>query len=364
MHGGNRPQQIIYIVQRRQIGGDPVCFPGVTKGERAPGRTLLNLLCEIVNCVGTAHRRMGAVNRITVLIRELLSLIRAVGHEAAADIPLQRIDADHIICIQHRHRLRLQVGKKPFLRRQVALHGLVVIQMVMGQVGENRTVEVHRIHPAPVQPLGTDFHGTGFHAVIHHFLQIGVSLDLVRRGQIRHPGVIAVTDGDGSHVTTGPVMGIHIADHAGQRRLAVSAGGSKHGHMPARASEIQIADPVDLCVHILHMDIYRTRQLLHRFCADDCRCSGVVGLPGEPVAVRLITFDTKKQIPRLHGAGIQGQPGDIHIHPAVQLRPVRKQFRKKHNSPPSSFIDPFVCHFTSFPARCKETCTGPEESLQ
>ncbi len=111
MHGGNRPQQIIYIVQRRQIGGDPVGFPGVTKGERAPGRTLLNLLCEIVNCVGTAHRRMGAVNRITVLIRELLSLIRAVGHEAAADIPLQRIDADHIICIQHRHRLRLQLVK-------------------------------------------------------------------------------------------------------------------------------------------------------------------------------------------------------------------------------------------------------------
>ncbi len=78
----------------------------------------------------------------------------------------QQVAAERVVEIDHR-RLQPRRGEQARLGRAVAGHVAVVIQMIAGEIGEHRHVEVHRIDAALVQRVRTHFH--------RHRLRAGVA---------------------------------------------------------------------------------------------------------------------------------------------------------------------------------------------
>lgn len=54
---------------------------------------------------------------------------------------------------------------------EIILHGVVVIQVVLGQVGENAHVKINAGHAFLVQRMGGYLHGNAAAAVFKHLLQ-------------------------------------------------------------------------------------------------------------------------------------------------------------------------------------------------
>jgi len=79
--------------------------------------------------------------------------------EAIPDHPCLRVEFDaarvFVVAVEHgkRGRWRACAGKQQLFRGEIGVHGAVEIQVVAGQVGEDRGVEVQAIHPAQRQGM-------------------------------------------------------------------------------------------------------------------------------------------------------------------------------------------------------------------
>ena len=179
--------------------------------------------------------------------------------------------------------------------------------MVIGQVGKDGHIKVHRIHPSHGKAVGADLHGYSLHAVLHHFTQILMDLDGVRRGQARNFAHAAVADGDGSHIAAGRLLFVDVPDDAGRSGLSIGAGNAEYGHLPAGLSVEQVADPVQLTIHVFRSDIGHARQPIQIVRVDHGTGPRLAGFVRETVAVSLQTLQAEEQIAFLRLPGVDAQ---------------------------------------------------------
>ncbi len=144
--------------------------------------------------------------------------------------PLQQLAAPGVVCV--RHTSQRVIGREELgLGLEVLLHGAVVIEMVVAQIGEDRHVKVDRVDPRLHERVARDFHRDRVTKSVplltvadarQHALDLG--------GLGRGPGA-----GQGAH-DVGRTAGRaeEIAEQLGDRRLAVGAGDADHQEVARR----------------------------------------------------------------------------------------------------------------------------------
>ena len=83
---------------------------------------------------------------------------------------------------------RMIPGKKPRLGREIAVHIVVIIQMILGQVGENPHFHGQSGQPLLSQRVGGDLHDHILHAVGDHAAHDLVQTETIGRGHGRGQG--------------------------------------------------------------------------------------------------------------------------------------------------------------------------------
>ena len=110
--------------------------------------------------------------------------------------PTRPVARRRIVDIDHGGRLLLvrlvpQSSEESRFRLEVIRHRLVKIEMVLGQVGENRDVPFESAGAILRERVRGDFHGRGFAAGIGHLREQFLKVERLRRGAGRRQNAIA-----------------------------------------------------------------------------------------------------------------------------------------------------------------------------
>src|SRR5579875_3813960 len=89
--------------------------------------------------------------------------------------PLNQALAPLVVGVYHRHR-RHRRCEQAGLGLEVGLHVAVVVEVVLGEVGEHGSVEGDGGDPLLDEGVGRDFHGDGAHSRVAQFSQTGLQL--------------------------------------------------------------------------------------------------------------------------------------------------------------------------------------------
>ena len=218
-----------------------------------------------------------------------------------------------VVGVDHAHAAVLEQDR---LGVAVGLHGLVEIQVVLGQVREDAHGVGNPVHPVQHQGVGGDLHHHMGAARLPHLGQQGLQVPGLRRGPLRGDHGIAdhvLVRADEAHL--GPQ---HLLQHRLQEirggGLAVGAGDADHGHVLRRVAVEVGPQHRQGPAGVRHLDVgevpLRRRLAHHRGGAALRR------LANEGVAVRRKAPHGHEQVPGPDGPGVVADAG----HLAVQVR--------------------------------------------
>ena len=265
-------------------------------------------------------------------------LVLRVGERGALH-PLPIPPARRVVQVQHRPPA---LPEQKALGLAVCLHAPVVVQVVLGQVGEHPRVELQPLHPVLDQGVGGHLHHHMGAAPIRHTAQQALKLIALRRGAPRREDLVPhhVLDGsDQPH--PGPQHRFqHILDEKGGGGLPVGPG-YPHQGQPLRRP----AEPVGRQKGQGPPGI-RGHQpgpiLLRAFPAEDGGRPPVQGLPDVPGPVIPGPGKGREQGPGLYGPCVIGY--GIYFHIKIRSLPregdAAQKFPQLHIHHPSrvSFI--------------------------
>ncbi len=140
---------------------------------------------------------------------------------------------------------RLEVAlEELLLALPVVLHGLVVVEVVVTQVGEHGHIENASRHPGKIQGMGGDLHDRMGDAVIDHLPENRLQVGRFRRGhRIGEDlaGITVVDRPDHAHGHAGRLQDpLH---QIGDRGLAAGAGHTDEGQLMGRVSVKSASQP-------------------------------------------------------------------------------------------------------------------------
>ena len=173
---------------------------------------------------------------------------------------------------------------------EIILHSVVVVQVVLGQIGENAHVEIDAGHAFLVQRVGRDLHGDAAAAVFIHFLQQVFQFQRSGRGMGGRGDFLSVVIGDGAD-QSGAQPGLleQGMGDVGRRSFSVRPRHADHGHVAGRASVPGRAHQADGQAGIVHLhpaDSGLPGFLRAGHFRDDGACSAANGLRDEFMAIR------------------------------------------------------------------------------
>ena len=121
----------------------------------------------------------------------------------------------------------------------VGLHGLVEIQVILGQIGKGRHRKGNAVHPVQEQGVGGNLHHHMGASGLGHLREQPLELKALRGGALRGDHLIAdhVLDrADQTHLRAQSLLQ-HGFQQVGHRGLAVGAGDAQNGHFLRRVAE-------------------------------------------------------------------------------------------------------------------------------
>ena len=129
--------------------------------------------------------------------------------------------------------LQLGHGEQTCLGPRVAVHVAVVVQVVVGQVGEYGRIEMQAVDPALYQAVGGDLQYRGGDAGIAPGGQLCLQAECVRGGiGGLGDGVVENRSQGTNGAAVTQVAAQQLRQHPGGRGLAVGAGDTGHDHVP------------------------------------------------------------------------------------------------------------------------------------
>ena len=283
-------------------------FPAlITEGKISTVGAKGDIFAKVVNGFRTFDRGVGPLDGVAVFIDQALAPVGPVGNRAAGAGLFQPVVSRNVIRVENSDGGRFYHGKQTLLSVEVIFHGFMIVQMVMGQIGEDDAVIVDDVDAVTVQSLAGDLHGAGLHAGPDHISKVLVGLDLIGSGQAGDQSRVPVFDRDRAHVAAGLFMAVDVPDDAGQCRFAVGAGGAEHGHFAAGMAVEKVGRPVELGIDIGNFDIGDAGPLFDVLGMNNGNRSVVDCLAGKTVSVGLIAVYTEKKTSLDGFSGIQNQ---------------------------------------------------------
>ncbi len=226
-----------------------------------------------------------------------------------------------VAAVEIDHRLLRDASVLPdeqaALRFIVGLHRPVVVDVVLGEVQENRDFDVQTVGPLLVDAVGADLHDRIRAAVVPHLGEQGVDVDRLRRGAERGQRAAAdvVADRpDQPDLVAAP--GEVLREHR-DRGLPVRAGdaGDVEGLVRAtvEAPRHLGQGPADVG-HLDEIDRKVRAEILLR---DDGHGPPVDRLLDEVVSVGAETADGEKQGAGHHAAAVRDETGHLPVGPEL-----------------------------------------------
>ena len=120
----------------------------------------------------------------------------------------------------------------------IFLHGVVEIQMILGEVGEKAHVEGDAAHPVEAQGVGRDLHHHVGAAGVGHLAEEGLQFETLGSGAfgVQHLAADHVLNGaHQAHLGPQAILQ-NVFDQVGGGGFAVGAGDADHGHLPGRVA--------------------------------------------------------------------------------------------------------------------------------
>ena len=233
-----------------------------------------------------------------------------IGEDPAGSLRRQVL-CPGIIGVDHAHGA---VAEQDGLGIAVGLHGLVEIQMVLGQIGKYSHGILHPIDPVQCQGVGGDLHDHMGAAGIPHLREQALEFKGFRRGALRGDHLCAdhvLVGADQAHPGPGLLLqnGLEEVRGAG---LAVGAGDAHHGHGCGRMAKEIGADDGQTPAGVLHQNI-GDAAVRRRLLADHRRGTGRRRLADEGMAVRGKAPHSNKQVSGPGGTGIIADIGDLQL---------------------------------------------------
>ena len=196
----------------------------------------------------------------------------------------------------------------------VFLHGVVEVQVILAEVGEDAHGEADAVYPVQGQCVGGDLHHHMGAARVGHLAEQLLQLEGFGGGALGVQHLVADHVLDGAHQThLGPGLLLQDAlDEIGGGGLAAGAGNADHGHLAggmvepvgghqrqrlAGAFHLHIGD-----IPLRHTLTHHTHGTLFRRYGD------------EPVAVHRLAADGHEHVARRGGAGVIADAGDLLRH--------------------------------------------------
>jgi hypothetical protein len=231
-------------LQPRQRGGDVGCRH-VLRMQRTSDRE------QVVDVESPQQRRThvlrraadGEVERDAAIVElQVFRTQRCIGratraHADASQVVRQCVEQRAaVVVVQVDHRgLQPRPSEQLGLRRAVAGHVAVVVEVVAGEIGEHRDVEMHARHAALVERMRADFHRHRLRAFVAQPCQQRVHRQHQRRGETgRHRVAIQAGTERADRRRTCAQQRPRLRDQLHGRRLAVGAGHANHAHRGAR----------------------------------------------------------------------------------------------------------------------------------
>ena len=224
-----------------------------------------------------------------------------MGHEPGGPGVVGIIDAG----VAPAEQLRLRVA--------VVFHGLVEIQVVLGQIGEHAHGVVDAVDPVQRQGMGGDLHNNVGAAGIPHAGKQALELEGLRRGALGGHHLAAdhvLVGADEAHLGACRLLQNGL-EQIGGGGLAVGAGDTHHGHgVGGVAIEVGAQHGQGpAAVFRAHPGnaLFRSALTQHR------RRAGRDGLGDEVVSVHGKAGHGHEQVSGLGGAGVIADAGNFHI---------------------------------------------------
>ena len=235
---------------------------------------------------------------------------------------LHHHEAVPVVGVDQRRGLFGQAVEEEFLATEVFGKGLVVVQVVVGEVGEDAHRKSESAHTFLLHADGAHFHEAVLAAMVHHVLQQGVDGHRVGRGILCLQTFSVYIVGDGGKQAAGVAQ---AAEQVVQQRyrggFPVGAGDAHQAQFPGRvAIELVCGKRQGLpgVLHHLELNCGRADPLLRHypfgyFLADDARGTFGDGIGNVVVPVAAIASYGYEQRSGNHFPGIRGYAGIITV---------------------------------------------------
>ena len=239
-----------------------------------------------------------------------------IGKHRTSD-PFQIPAARWVVQVQHR---LAALVKEQSLGRSIFLHGVVIIQVVLGQIGEQPQVKGQSRRPVLDQGVGGYLHYHIGTAIVQHLAQKGLELIALRGGavgrQLLPPYHVPI---GADQANLGPARPLQqFFDEAGGGGLAVGPGDRHQGHSVPRMSKPVGREKGQSQSGILcHQP--GTRPIRSPL-AQDGRGASLQSRVDVPVTIRLISGQSHEE-----SAGLQGPAvirNGIYFHLLVNVTPL------------------------------------------
>ena len=204
-----------------------------------------------------------------------------------------------------------EIVEEAFLAVAVGGEGLVVVQVVVRQVGEDGDLEFQAGDPLLVHGVGTDLHEAVGAALVRHPGEQAVELDGVGGGVGGLQPLAVDVVGDGGDQAAAPAqVGEQVVEQRDGGRLAVGPGDAHQMQFAGRVVEPVVGGQRQGAAAVGY---FHQGDAFHRFQAgrvvlvDDGRGAGFDGFADEPVSVGFRAGDGDEQRTGAAGARVEGQ---------------------------------------------------------
>ena len=244
-------------------------------------------------------------------------------------LPERIVDVDH-------------AGGEPGPRKQLRLgravgrHRPVIVQMIAGEVGEQRDVEFDGIDAALVESVRRHFHrhrlGARAAQRREHFVHLRRVGSRVRRRPQRADEAVA----EGAEHRAAATAGIEaLRDPVRARRLPVRAGDPRDPERMRRAPVDEIGDRAELCLEVVDRDVGdlpRGIPVKAEGVPEDRGRAARDGVGDERAAVGRLPAIRRERIARAHLPAVGGDPSRERTQPGDERRRVEHRgLRGRHH---------------------------------
>ena len=216
-----------------------------------------------------------------------------------------------VVGVVHRH---VALAEQQRLGVAVVFHGLVEVQMVLGEIGEHAHRKGNAVHPVQRQRVGGYLHHHVGAARVRHLPEQALQFKGLRRGALGGDHLVAdhvLNGADKTHLGPGLLLQ-NALDEIGGRGLAVGAGDAHHGHLPGRVVKPIGADDAQRPPGVFHH--HAGDFPLHLALADGAHRALFRRHGHELVAVHGEAGHRHEQISRLGKAAVVADAGDFRLH--------------------------------------------------